>query len=348
MTVAREAQEAAQRSQYLSFRLSGGDYAVGILQVKEILQYETVTPVPSVPASIRGVINLRGAVVPVIDLSVKFGLPPTPVTKRTCIVIVEVAFGGEGTILGFVADAVREVLELGSQDVGPPPSFGTQVRAEHLLGMGKVGKGFVLLLDLDRVVSAADLDSVARFPADLAGERAADAPATGDAEPPGGSGAATTASSSGAGRPSSASWACPPTDRETPGAAATSSPEVPAADGAVAKEIEQAIRAHLQWKVRIRSAIACGKFDLPVRTIRADDACAFGRWLHRSALPDGVRGTERLALVKKLHKSFHQATANVVELALAGRKTEAQRAIAEDGAFTVASQSLLEALRAWR
>src|SRR5512143_3673065 len=132
MTVAREAQDAAKRSQYLSFRLSGGDYAVGILQVKEILQYETVTPVPPVPASIRGVINLRGAVVPVIDLSVKFGRPPTPVTKRTCIVIVEVAFGGERTILGFVADAVREVLELGSQDVERPPSFGTQVRAEHL------------------------------------------------------------------------------------------------------------------------------------------------------------------------------------------------------------------------
>ncbi len=148
------ASEAAERNQYLSFSLGGNDYAVGILQVKEILQYETVTPVPSVPRSIRGVINLRGSVVPVIDLAVKFGLSPTPVTRRTCIVLVEAALEGERTVLGIIADAVREVLELGAQDVEPPPSFGTQVRVEYLVGMGKAGKGFVLLLDLDRVLSA--------------------------------------------------------------------------------------------------------------------------------------------------------------------------------------------------
>src|SRR5512143_377532 len=148
------ASEAAERNQYLSFSLGGNDYAVGILQVKEILQYETVTPVPSVPRSIRGVINLRGSVVPVIDLAVKFGLSPTPVTRRTCIVLVEAAVEGERTVLGIIADAVREVLELGAHDVEPPPSFGTQVRVEYLVGMGKAGKGFVLLLDLDRVLSA--------------------------------------------------------------------------------------------------------------------------------------------------------------------------------------------------
>lgn len=151
------ASEAAERNQYLSFSLGGNDYAVGVLQVKEILQYETVTPVPSVPRSVRGVINLRGAVVPVIDLAVKFGLAATAVTKRTCIVIVEAAVEGERTVLGIVADAVREVLELGAQDVEPPPSFGTQVRVEYLLGMGKAGKGFVLLLDLDRVLSAREV-----------------------------------------------------------------------------------------------------------------------------------------------------------------------------------------------
>ncbi len=152
------AKDTAERRQYLSFGLAGNDYAVGILQVKEILQYETVTRVPSVPPSIRGVINLRGAVVPVVDLAVKFGLPATPVTKRTCILIVEAALGGERTVMGVVADAVREVLELGPEEIEPPPSFGTQVRVDFLVGMGRAGKGFVLLLDLDRVISAGERD----------------------------------------------------------------------------------------------------------------------------------------------------------------------------------------------
>jgi purine-binding chemotaxis protein CheW len=148
--------DTAERRQFLSFTLAGSDYAVGILQVKEILQFEVVTRVPSVPPSIRGVINLRGAVVPVVDLAVKFGLPETAVTKRTCILIVEAAMGEERTVVGLMADAVREVLELGPEEIEKAPAFGTQVRVDFLLGMGKAGKGFVLLLDLDRVVSAGD------------------------------------------------------------------------------------------------------------------------------------------------------------------------------------------------
>jgi purine-binding chemotaxis protein CheW len=143
-----------EQQQYLSFTLGESDHAVGILQVKEILQYDTVTKVPGVPASVRGVINLRGAVVPVIDLAVKFGLPPMPVTKRTCVLIVEASLEGERTVMGVLADAVKEVLELGPRDVEPPPSFGTQVKVEFITGMAKVGNGFVLLLDLDRLLSA--------------------------------------------------------------------------------------------------------------------------------------------------------------------------------------------------
>ena len=146
--------EYEERKQFLSFTLAGGDYAVGILQVKEILQYETVTRVPSVPPSVRGVINLRGSVVPVIDLAVKFGLAPMPVTNRTCVLIVEADLEGEKAVMGVLADSVREVLELGPADVEPPPTFGTAIRVEFITGMAKVGKGFVLLLDLDEVISA--------------------------------------------------------------------------------------------------------------------------------------------------------------------------------------------------
>jgi purine-binding chemotaxis protein CheW len=160
------AAESAQRHQYLSFTLAGGDYAVGILQVKEILQYEGVTRVPSVPPSVRGVLNLRGAVVPVVDLAVKFGLPATPVTNRTCVLIVEASLEGERTVMGVIADAVREVLELGPQDIEPAPAFGTRVRVDFLMGMAKAGKGFVLLLDLDRVISAGERELVAQLAED--------------------------------------------------------------------------------------------------------------------------------------------------------------------------------------
>lgn len=146
--------EADDRAQYLSFSLAGGEYGVGILKVKEILQYETVTRVPSTPRSVRGVINLRGQVVPVVDLAAKFGLPDTEVSRLTCILIVEARLDGQPAVVGVMADAVREVIELGPADVEPAPAFGTTVKVDFLLGMGKVGKRFVLLLDLDRVISA--------------------------------------------------------------------------------------------------------------------------------------------------------------------------------------------------
>jgi purine-binding chemotaxis protein CheW len=148
------ANDDAVRAQYLSFSLRGTEYAVGILKVKEILQYEQTTRVPSTPRSVRGVINLRGQVVPVVDLASKFGLGETDPTPFTCILIVEAAVEGNSTVVGIMADSVQEVIELGGDDVEPAPSFGTHVKIDFLLGMGKIGKRFVLLLDIDRVISA--------------------------------------------------------------------------------------------------------------------------------------------------------------------------------------------------
>ncbi|BDG04251.1 chemotaxis protein CheW [Anaeromyxobacter oryzae] len=169
------------RAQHLSFSLAGCEYGVGILKVKEILQYEEITRVPSTPRSVRGVINLRGAVVPVIDLAAKFGLPETAVTRLTCILIVEAVLDGQPTVIGVMADAVREVIELGPDDVEPPPTFGTQVRVDYLLGMGKVGKRFVLLLDIDRVISADEKEFAAAvkegLPAEVPAAAAVPAPA---------------------------------------------------------------------------------------------------------------------------------------------------------------------------
>ncbi len=155
------ANDDARRIQYLSFSLRVTEYAGGILTVKEILQFEQTTRVPSTPRSVRGVINLRGQVVPVVDLAAKFGLGETVPSKLTCILIVEASLEGSPTVVGIMADSVQEVIELGQEDVEPTPAFGTQVRVDFLLGVGKIGKRFVLLLDLDRVISA-DEQAVAR------------------------------------------------------------------------------------------------------------------------------------------------------------------------------------------
>jgi purine-binding chemotaxis protein CheW len=147
----------AEETQYLGFHVADEEYAVGILRVREILEYDTVTKVPSTPASIRGVINLRGRVVPVVDLAVKLGLPASQITKRSCIVVVEVDLAGEATVMGVLADAVSQVIDLPASEIEPPPPFGARVRVDCLVGMGRAGRKFVLLLDIDALLSADEL-----------------------------------------------------------------------------------------------------------------------------------------------------------------------------------------------
>jgi purine-binding chemotaxis protein CheW len=158
------AARAPDRAQYLTFSLAGGEYAIAVLRVREIIEHEAVTRVPSTPAFVRGVINLRGSVVPVVDLASKFGLAESPVTKRTCIVIVEVASDGGNLVMGVLADAVNQVVEFRPEDIEAPPSFGTPVRVDYLRGLGKLGGQFVLILDTDRVLSAGELAAVASAP----------------------------------------------------------------------------------------------------------------------------------------------------------------------------------------
>ena len=159
--------EAIQTQQYLTFDLANEQYAVGILRVKEIIEFSTLTTVPKTPAWVRGVINLRGQVVPVIDLALKFGLPATAVTKTTCIVIVEVVLNGETTVMGVVADAVSQVIDLSANEIEAPPAFGTQVEVDYLLGMGKLGNKFALILDIDRVLAIDELLTLVTAPGGL-------------------------------------------------------------------------------------------------------------------------------------------------------------------------------------
>lgn len=147
-------------TQYLTFMLSGDAYAIGILSIKEIIEYTHMTEVPLMPPCVRGVINLRGAVVPVMDLQVRFGQAASPITKRTCIVIVEVASPEGDQVMGVVVDAVNEVLDIDASDIEPPPAFGTSIRSDFISGMGKVRGKFVILLDVDCVLDLDDLQAL--------------------------------------------------------------------------------------------------------------------------------------------------------------------------------------------
>jgi len=146
-------EKAVTRRQYLTFLLSNEEYAVDVLSVKEIIEYGDVTKVPGTPFHVRGVINLRGSVVPVVDLAVKLGREESPLSRRSCIVIVETGAQGERVVTGVVADAVNQVIEFSPDDIEAPPAFGTGVRLHYLDGIAKTGAAFVLVLNMDSMLS---------------------------------------------------------------------------------------------------------------------------------------------------------------------------------------------------
>lgn len=143
--------------QYLTFMLGGEIFAIGILAIKEIIEYGNLTEVPMMPDYIRGVINLRGSVVPVVDLSARFGRKSTDITRRTCIVIIEVVSGEDKQVIGVVVDAVNEVLDIPQNQIEPPPMFGAKIRTDFICGMGKVENRFVIILNMNNVLSIDDL-----------------------------------------------------------------------------------------------------------------------------------------------------------------------------------------------
>jgi len=160
--------EAKKTSQYLSFKLGEEVFALDISKVREVLEYTEITRIPRMPDFMSGVINLRGGVVPVVDLRAKFGMPAAERTINTCIIITEVEVEGAQTVIGAMADSVSEVFDLDASQVEPPPSIGSQVRADFLRGMGKHDDQFLLLLDIDNVFSLAELSSISETGADTA------------------------------------------------------------------------------------------------------------------------------------------------------------------------------------
>jgi purine-binding chemotaxis protein CheW len=145
--------------QYLTFQLDDEVFAIDVANVREILEFNSVTRVPKSPEYMRGVINLRGSVVPVFDMRLKFGMTGTERTINTCIVVVEVSYEGEDIIIGALVDSVQEVFELEADQIEPAPKIGTHLRTEFIRGMGKRDETFIIILDIDKVFSVEEISS---------------------------------------------------------------------------------------------------------------------------------------------------------------------------------------------
>ena len=151
---------AAGINQYLTFNLGEEAFAIEIGKVREVLDYTSITKVPRTPAFLRGVINLRGSVVPVIDLRMILNMSAIQKTVDTCIVIVDVEIEGNNIQLGALADSVQEVVDIDVNQIGPPPKLGTKLNTEFIKGMGKRGESFLIILDIDKVLSSGEISTV--------------------------------------------------------------------------------------------------------------------------------------------------------------------------------------------
>ncbi len=142
---------------YLTFTLSQEEYGIGIKKIREIIRLVPITAIPEMPAYIKGVINLRGRVIPVVDLRLRFNMPEIDYTERTCIVVVEMESADGHATIGIVVDAVSEVMNIKAGDIENTPEFGTRLNTDYILGLAKMGKGVKILLDIDRALSARDI-----------------------------------------------------------------------------------------------------------------------------------------------------------------------------------------------
>ncbi len=310
-TVERIASEAVSTGQYLSFKLAGEEYAVDILRVQEIRGWSRPTPIPNAPAFVRGVINLRGAIVPIFDLRRRFGLAEQPFGPTTVVIVVRVRHEERERTVGMVVDAVSDVHDVTEAQLRPPPAFGSVASAECVRALAALEERMLILLDLEKL-----LDSNAM--------------------------------------PVMAAGYAPPVEEELPASdpVTNGSADTPVAGGqrasrVLAEAIGTAIAAHGKWKMRLKGAIESGTLDVPVATVRLDNACPFGKWLYGEIGAED-KASAHYEKVRELHARFHQAAARVAELALAGKKPEASAQLAMGGEFADVSARLTAALLDWK
>ncbi len=155
-----EATELLETNQYLAFRLEEEVFAFDISKVREVLEFSSITMVPQTPEMMKGVINLRGSVVPVIDMRIKFGMAEIEKTVNTVIIIIEIDLDDESTMIGALVDSVKEVMDLDTEHIEPPPNIGTQLNTDFIKGMGKQDGEFIIILDIERIFSSDELELV--------------------------------------------------------------------------------------------------------------------------------------------------------------------------------------------
>lgn len=148
-------------NQYLTFTVAGEQYAINVANIREVLEFDSVTVVPKMPDYMKGIINLRGSVVPVLDLKAKFGIGTIEKATDTSVIVTEMTLNNEAVVIGLLCDAVSEVIDLEDDQIEPTPYMGTQVQAEFIRGMGKKDDKFIIILDLTKVLTHQDLKSVA-------------------------------------------------------------------------------------------------------------------------------------------------------------------------------------------
>jgi purine-binding chemotaxis protein CheW len=156
-----DAMEASNANQYLTFTLDNEQYAIGVAKVREVLEHTKITKLPRTAMFMKGIINLRGAGVPVIDLRLKFGLPETPITKDTSIIVMEVESQDGNVVVGALADSVHEVVDIEEKAIEPAPRFGTRLAAEFIKGVGKKDDAFIIILDIDKIFNAEEITVLA-------------------------------------------------------------------------------------------------------------------------------------------------------------------------------------------
>lgn len=149
-----------REGKYLTFTLGGEEYGIGILKIREIIGMIKITPMPQTPDYVKGVVNLRGKVIPVMDLRLRFSMPPLEYAERTCIIVVEIENRERVVVIGIVVDSVSEVLNIREEDISDTPTFGTRLNTDFILGVAKMGEGVKILLDIDKVLSTEEIISL--------------------------------------------------------------------------------------------------------------------------------------------------------------------------------------------
>ncbi|MBL4710905.1 MAG: chemotaxis protein CheW [Gammaproteobacteria bacterium] len=301
--------------QYLTFRLDGEAFATEISKVREVLEYTKITRVPRTPCFMRGVINLRGSVVPVIDLRMQFGLPPGKRTIDTCIIILEVNIDEKLTVLGALADSVQEVIDFETEQLSDAPALGTRINNQFISAMGKIDERFVMILDLDSVFKI-DLESLSSVTYDYQ-ESYVDEQEDNNEK-------------------------LIDTDNTT---ATSDKTEVSSNDNTTNTtgiDLDSAIQKHAEWKLKLHTAITRNE-KLEASEISRDDCCILGKWLHGEA-KSKFSHLKNYIECRDKHKTFHVEAGRVAKFINDEKYKEAETMLGAGSAYANASSSVATAI----